>query len=110
MAAFVISDARARLAGGLFAFMTGSVFSTCIAIGKSADVLRMVLLGGINAVLGPIVGYDLMLPVASMWRLALRLTIITLVLAFPADSPAAGPVGRHDAAFGPRSEKSIRRN
>jgi branched-chain amino acid transport system permease protein len=70
--------------------MSGSVFPTCIAVGKSVDVLLMVLLGGIHTVIGPIVGavaytglYDPLLQTTSMWRLALGLTIITLVLAFP---------------------------
>jgi branched-chain amino acid transport system permease protein len=90
MAAFALSGAGAGLAGGLFAFMTGSVFPTYVAIGKSVDVLLMVLLGGINTVIGPIVGavaytglYDVLLQTTSMWRLALGLTIITLVVAFP---------------------------
>nr|WP_294511851.1 ABC transporter permease [uncultured Rhodopila sp.] len=96
MAAFAMSGAAAGLAGGLFAFSTGSVFPTYVAVGKSVDVLLMVLLGGINTVIGPIAGavaytgfYDLLLQTTSMWRLALGLTIITLVLAFP-DGLAGG--------------------
>jgi branched-chain amino acid transport system permease protein len=90
MAAFAISGAAAGLAGGLFAFTTGSVFPTYVAVGKSVDVLLMVLLGGINTVTGPIGGavaytglYDVLAQTTSMWRLALGLTIIILVLAFP---------------------------
>lgn len=96
MAAFVISGAAAGLAGGLFAFSTGSVFPTYAAVGKSVEVLLMLLLGGINTVIGPITGavaytgfYDVLLQITSMWRLALGLTIITLVLAFP-DGLAGG--------------------
>jgi branched-chain amino acid transport system permease protein len=95
-AAFAISGAAAGLAGGLFAFSTGSVFPTYVAVGKSVDVLLMVLLGGLNTVIGPIAGavaytgfYDLLLQTTSMWRLALGLTIITLVLVFP-DGLAGG--------------------
>ena len=50
----------------------------------------MVLLGGIGTAIGPIVGaiaytglYDLLLQTVSFWRMALGLTIITLVLLFP---------------------------
>jgi branched-chain amino acid transport system permease protein len=90
MVAFAVSGAGAGLAGGLFAFMTGSVFPTYAGIGKSVDVLLMVLLGGLKAVIGPVLGavaytglYDLLLQTTSLWRLALGLTIITLVLVFP---------------------------
>jgi branched-chain amino acid transport system permease protein len=88
--AFAISGAGAGLAGGLFAFMTGSVFPTYAAVGRSVDVLLMVLLGGINTVMGPIIGaaaytglYDVLLQTTSLWRLVLGLMIITLVLFFP---------------------------
>nr|WP_294548602.1 ABC transporter permease [uncultured Rhodopila sp.] len=96
MAAFAISGAAAGLSGGLSAFATGSVFPTYAAVGKSVDGLLMVLLGGMNTVIGPIAGavaytgfYDLLLQTTSLWRLALGLTIITLVLAFP-DGLAGG--------------------
>ena len=56
MVAFAISGAATGLAGGLFAFTTGSVFPTYAAVGKSVDVLLMLLLGGINTVIGPIGG------------------------------------------------------
>ena len=95
--AFAISGAAAGLAGGLFAFMTGSVFPTYAAVGKSVDVLLMVLLGGLNTVIGSIIGaaaytglYDLLLETTSMWRLALGLMIIALVLVFP-NGIAGGP-------------------
>jgi len=90
MVAFALSGAAAGLSGGLFAFKTGSVFPTYVAVGKSVDGLLMVLLGGIDIAIGPIVGaiaytglYDLLLQTVSLWRMALGLTIITLVLLFP---------------------------
>jgi branched-chain amino acid transport system permease protein len=90
MAAFAVSGAGAGLAGGLFAFMTGSVFPTYAAVGRSVDVLLMVLLGGINTIIGPVVGaaaytglYDVLQQATSLWRLVLGLSIITLVLVFP---------------------------
>lgn len=90
MVAFVISGSAAGLAGGLFAFKTGSVFPTYIGVGKSVDGLLMVLLGGIGALTGPIIGavvytglYDLLLQTVHLWRIGLGLTIIALVLVFP---------------------------
>ena len=90
MVAFALSGATAGLSGGLFAFKTGSVFPTYVAVGKSVDGLLMVLLGGINAAIGPIVGaiaytglYDMLLQTVPLWRMALGLTIIALVLLFP---------------------------
>ena len=90
MVAFTLSGAAAGLSGGLFAFKTGSVFPTFVTVGKSVDGLLMVLLGGIQTVIGPIVGavvytglYDVLLRTTSLWRLVLGLTIIGLVLLFP---------------------------
>lgn len=90
MTAFALSGAAAGLSGGLFAFKTGSVFPGYVSVGKSVDVLLMVLLGGINTVAGPIIGafaytglYDLLLQTTSLWRMVLGLTIIVLVIGFP---------------------------
>lgn len=90
MVAFAISGAAAGLSGGLFAFKTGSVFPTYVAVGKSVDGLLMVLLGGIDTMVGPIVGavaysglYDFLLQTLPLWRMALGAAIILLVLAFP---------------------------
>jgi branched-chain amino acid transport system permease protein len=90
MVAFGLSGAAAGLSGGLFAFRAGSVFPTYIAVGKSVDGLLMVLLGGIDTVIGPIAGaiaytglYDLLLQTVPLWRMALGVTIVALVLLFP---------------------------
>jgi branched-chain amino acid transport system permease protein len=96
VAAFALSGAAAGLSGGLFAFKTGSVFPTYIAVGKSVDGLLMVLLGGVGTVIGPIGGaiaytglYDLLLQAVSLWRMTLGITIVALVLLFP-DGLAGG--------------------
>lgn len=88
--AFVLSGSAAGLAGGLFAFKTGSVFPGFAAVGKSVDGLLMVLLGGIASPAGPVIGavaytglYDLLLQAVPLWHLALGSAIIVLVLAFP---------------------------
>jgi len=90
MVAFAMSGAAAGLSGGLFAFKTGSVFPAYAAVGRSVDGLIMVLLGGIDTLIGPIVGavaysglYDLLLRFVPLWRMALGLSIIALVLLFP---------------------------
>jgi branched-chain amino acid transport system permease protein len=89
-AGFAISAAAAGLAGGLFAYMKGSVFPTYISIPKSVDALLMVLLGGVQTVSGPIVGaviysglHEQLVRATEYWRLVLGGTIVLLVLAFP---------------------------
>jgi branched-chain amino acid transport system permease protein len=88
--AFAIAGAAAGLAGGLYAFSKGSIDPTLLAIPMSVDLLAMILLGGIQAVLGPLLGAaalhgikDLVMPLTDLWRLLLGLAIIGLVLAFP---------------------------
>jgi len=88
--AFTIAGAAAGLAGGLFAFSKGSIDPTLISIGMSVDFLVMTLLGGVQTVIGPLIGAaafhsirDLLMPLTDHWRLLLGLTIIAIVLAFP---------------------------
>jgi branched-chain amino acid transport system permease protein len=88
--AFAIGGAAAGLAGALYAYSKGSVFPTYISIPKSVDALIMVLLGGVHTLSGPVIGaiaytglYDALLRATDLWRLALGLIIIALVLAFP---------------------------
>jgi branched-chain amino acid transport system permease protein len=87
--AFALSGAMAGLAGGLFAFSKGSVFPDEMGIARSFDALMMVLLGGVQALDGPLAGaaaFTLLenaLSRLELWRLLLGLAIIGLVLAFP---------------------------
>ena len=88
--AFTIAGAAAGLAGGLFAFSKGSIDPTLISIPMSVDFLVMTLLGGVQTVVGPLVGAaafhsirDLLMPLTDHWRLLLGLAIIAIVLAFP---------------------------
>ena len=88
--AFIVAGAAAGLAGGLYAFLKGSVFPTVMAIPVSVDGLVMVLLGGVQTVLGPIVGAavfaGLKIGLASethFWRIILGTIIISTVIAFP---------------------------
>jgi branched-chain amino acid transport system permease protein len=90
LAAVTLAGAAAGLSGAVFAYAKGSVFPGYAAIPRSVDALVMVLLGGLHAMSGPIVGalaytglYDLLLPATDLWRLALGGVILALVLAFP---------------------------
>ncbi len=101
LAAFAISGGAAGLAGGLFAYAKGSVFPGYVGIGRSVDALLMVLLGGVQTVSGPILGalvytgsYDWLLQAVPLWRLALGLAIIVLVLLCP--DGLAGGLGRRN--------------
>lgn len=88
--AFTVAGAAAGLAGGLFAFSKGSIDPTLISISASVDFLVMTLLGGVQTVVGPIVGAaafhairDFVMPLTDHWRLLLGLAIIAIVLAVP---------------------------
>jgi branched-chain amino acid transport system permease protein len=90
-AAFVLAAVMAGMAGGLFAYAKGSVFPTYLSISKSVDALVMVLLGGVRTVSGPIVGAvafvgleEHLTRATDYWRLVLGLSIVAIVLAFPA--------------------------
>jgi len=88
--AFILSGAAAGLAGGIYAFSRGSVDPTLLGIPTSVDALTMLLIGGIQTVTGPLVGAgvlhvlrDQIMPLTSLWRLVLGLSIIAIVLVFP---------------------------
>ncbi|ABC21388.1 inner-membrane translocator [Rhodospirillum rubrum ATCC 11170] len=96
---FAIVGAGAGLAGGLFAFLKGSVFPAITAIPTSVDALVMVLLGGLHALAGPLVGAFLYLGLESvvaartdLWQLVVGLVVLGLVLVFP--QGVAGAAGR----------------
>jgi branched-chain amino acid transport system permease protein len=87
---FTMAGAAAGLAGGLFAFSKGSIDPTLISIPMSVDFLVMVLVGGIQTVMGPLIGAaafhsikDFVMPLTFYWRLLLGLSIIAIVLVFP---------------------------
>jgi branched-chain amino acid transport system permease protein len=81
----------AGLAGGLIAFQRGNAFPNDISISTSVDALVMVLLGGIQTVIGPVVGAaayhllrtELVRNFEDLWRLILGVVIVLLVVAFP---------------------------
>ena len=89
-AAFALAGAFAGLAGGLYAFSKGSISPETLAIPRSIDALVMVLLGGLNALAGPLLGaaafvglQDTLARATDYWRAALGAAILVLVLVFP---------------------------
>jgi branched-chain amino acid transport system permease protein len=89
-AAFALAGTFAGLAGGLYAFSKGSISPETLAIPRSVDALVMVLLGGLNALAGPIVGAaaftwlsDTLARVTDYWRAVLGAAILLIVLVFP---------------------------
>ncbi len=87
--AFIIAGVVAGIAGGLYAFSKGSVFPDALAIPRSIDGLIMVLLGGVQALSGPIVGaaaFTLLedqIARFDYWRLILGLVILVIVVLAP---------------------------
>jgi branched-chain amino acid transport system permease protein len=87
---FTLAGAAAGLAGGLYAFSKGSIDPTMLGIAMSVDFLAMILLGGIQTVMGAVAGAaafhgikDLVMPLTDHWRFLLGASIIALVLIFP---------------------------
>jgi branched-chain amino acid transport system permease protein len=87
---FIVAGAFAGLAGCLFTFAKGSVFPTAISVEHSIDGLVMVLLGGVQTIVGAVIGaltfFGLqteILRYTDLWRLVLGALIILIVLAFP---------------------------
>jgi hypothetical protein len=80
--AFALAGGFAGLAGGLYAFSQGSISPETLGIPRSVDALVMVLLGGLNALAGPLLGAaaftwlsDTLARVTEYWRAVLGATI-----------------------------------
>jgi len=109
--AFVLAGAAAGLAGGLYVFSKGSVDPSALGIPTSVDALVMLLLGGLNTVMGPIVGAaalhtlkDQVMPLTELWRSILGLSIIALVILFPEGLVGAFARLRERVRRAPRAE------
>ncbi|MBU8539342.1 ABC transporter permease [Falsiroseomonas tokyonensis] len=88
--AFTLAGGAAGLAGGLYAFSKGSIDPTLLSIPMSIDFLAMLLLGGMQTVMGAVAGAaafhtikDFFMPLTDHWRFFLGASIIALVLIFP---------------------------
>jgi branched-chain amino acid transport system permease protein len=87
---FAIAGLFCGLAGVLFAFSKGSISPEVASVGRSVDGLVMVLLGGVQSLLGPLLGaalftwlQDLVARETDYWRALLGGVILLLVLLFP---------------------------
>ncbi len=87
---FALAGAFAGIAGGLFAFSKGSISPESLAIPRSVDAIVMVLLGGLNALFGPLLGAaaftwlaDTLARVTEYWRAVLGILILAIVLVLP---------------------------
>lgn len=87
---FALAGALAGVAGAVYAFSKGSISADVSAIPRSVDALVMVLLGGINTLLGPVVGaavftwlHDTLARSTDYWRALLGAVILLLVMVFP---------------------------
>jgi len=88
--AFAVAGAFAGLAGSLHAFHKGSVFPNVLSISQSVDALVMVLLGGLQTLIGPVVGAAAyhwlqteIMRSTEYWRVILGAVILLLVMVFP---------------------------
>jgi branched-chain amino acid transport system permease protein len=90
-AAFALAGAFAGLAGALYVFSKGSLSPDTLAIPRSVDVLVMVLIGGLNALAGPLLGaaaftllQDVLVRQTEYWRAVMGAAILLIVVAAPA--------------------------
>jgi len=88
--AFAMAGGFAGLAGGLYAFSKGSISPETLGIPRSVDALVMVLLGGLNALAGPLLGAaaftwlaDTLARVTEYWHAVLGAAIVAIVVAAP---------------------------
>ena len=89
--AFTLAGGMAALAGGLFAFLKGSVFPDAFGVSTSVDGLAMVLLGGVGTISGGVAGAALY-KALSIWlvsqtdfsKLVLGAALMALSVLFPA--------------------------
>ena len=89
-AGFVVAGLWAGLAGALFVFSKGSISPDSLSVSKSVDALVMVLLGGVQTLVGPLVGagvftwlHDSIARQTDYWRALLGAIMLLLVLMFP---------------------------
>src|SRR5208282_1471264 len=90
-AAFTLAGAFAGFAGALYAYAKGSIAPELLAIPRSIDGLLIVLLGGLQALSGPLVGaavfiglQDTLARHTEYWRAFVGAAVLAITLAFPA--------------------------
>lgn len=90
LAAFTLAGSFAGLAGYLFAVLNGGVNPELLSWHQSADVLLMVILGGMGQLWGGVIGaftfmllQEVLSTFSKLWHLWLGVAIVLLVLFLP---------------------------
>jgi branched-chain amino acid transport system permease protein len=90
LAAFVVAGGFAGVAGALFGIFNRGVFADFLYWPKSAEVLIMTILGGMNYFWGPVVGTGMLVLLnqqitayTEYWPLVLGTILLVLLFAFP---------------------------
>ncbi|MFN3746172.1 MAG: ABC transporter permease [Hyphomicrobiaceae bacterium] len=88
--AIVLAGAAAGLAGALYVFSKGSLSPDSLSIPRSVDALAMVLIGGVQTLVGPAVGavvfitlQDWIVRATPYWHAVLGITLILITIIFP---------------------------
>ncbi len=88
--AFTLAGTFAGLAGALFVFSKGSLSPDSLSIPRSMDGLVMVLMGGVQTLIGPVVGalvfiglQDWIVRATTYWQAVLGATVILITVLFP---------------------------
>jgi branched-chain amino acid transport system permease protein len=88
--AFTLAGTFAGLAGALFVFSKGSLSPDSLSIPRSMDGLVMVLLGGVQTLIGPVIGaavfiglQDWITRATTYWQAVLGATVILITMLFP---------------------------
>lgn len=99
--AFALAGVLAGLAGGMHAFVKGSVFPDVASVAVSVDGLVMVLLGGLHSLIGPLLGATAfqalrieLATLTDLWRMVLGLLIVGLVVLAPQGLAGLARLGR----------------
>jgi len=110
--AFTVAGLGAGLAGALFAFSKGGVAPDALSVSSSVDALVMVLLGGVHALAGPVVGaaaftwlHDSVALATDYWRALLGAIMLALILLFPQGISGVAEYGRALAALVKRAKR-----
>ncbi len=88
--AFVLAGLAAGLGGAVYVFQKGSAFPNYLFVEKSIEPLVMILLGGVSAFLGPVVGAAVFTALDTVvtkylhyWGAVLGAILTALVVLFP---------------------------
>ena len=98
--AFTLAGTVAGLAGGLYVFKKGSVFPDVLAIPQSVDALIMVLLGGVDVLVGALIGATTFVVLEDVfnqfeaWRSMLGGVILLIAMLAPGGMAGLGSLIR----------------